>query len=480
MTEGPPMSVHLPTATRTPGPERLGPLDASFLHLERDFQHLHVGSVLLFEGPAPSYDDLCSFLDDKLSLVPRYRQRVRHVPLDLGRPVWCDDPDFDVHRHVRQTTVPAPGDEPALRSLAAEHMSRPLDLTVPLWELWLVTGLADGRWATLNKVHHAMIDGVSGTDIMSVLLDDGAHAPPRQGTSQPWQPRPEPSRTELLTGSFSQVVGRPADLARLAAQAVRSPRKTLRQGATQVSGLTRLGAKFARPESVLDGPLGPGRRWEWVRADLGDVKAVKNACDATVNDVVLAAVAGGLRTFLLSRDEPVEERTVRTMVPVSTRAPGDGSPGNQVSAVFADLPVGVADPLERLAAVSHQLRDLKRSGMAEGMGGLLAASGFLPPTLFALGARAATRLPQRSVSTVTTNVPGPQRPLHLLGRRMLEMFPYIPLASQVRVTIGIASYDGKLTFGVTGDRVAVPDLAVLAAGIDAALTELLAAVAVAD
>lgn len=453
--------------------DRLSPLDASFLHLERDIQQLHVGSALLFEGPAPTHAELCAAIGSRLDLVPRHRQRVRRVPFELGRPVWVDDPRFRVADHVRQATLRGPGTEKAFRALAARIMSEPLDLSRPLWQSWLVRGLHGGRWAMVNKTHHAMIDGISGADIIGVLLDEDPHAP--RHDSPPWTPAPEPSALRLAREALTEVARSPLEAGHVLTHALRAPRRVTRQAAAGLYGLALAGAKVARPESVLDGPIGPRRRWGWARADLADVKAVKNAFGGTVNDVVLAAISGGFRTFLAARGEPVDGRTVRTMVPVSMRRPDErGQLGNQVSAVFADLPVGLADPAERLAAVTGQLSSLKSSGMALGVDSMLTAADLVPGTLFALGARVAARLPQRAISTVTTNVPGPQHPMYLLGRRLTEIFPYIPLGADLRITIGIASYAGRLAFGVTGDHEAVPDLQVLCDAIEASTAELVA------
>jgi WS/DGAT/MGAT family acyltransferase len=452
--------------------DRLCPLDASFFHFERDVQQMHIGSMLLFDGPAPRYDELCSVIDAKLAQVPRYRQHVRRVPLELGRPLWVDDTQFDVRHHVRRTSLRRPGTERQLRSLVARLMSEHLDLSRPLWEMWLVRNVGDGRWAVINKAHHAMIDGISGTDIMGALLD---HVPqPTPAAVPDWLPRPEPSSAGLVTAALIEALRGPVELAGATAHGLLAPRRL----AAQTVGLAQAGAKVVHPENVLDGPIGPRRRWGWARADLADAKRVKNELGGTVNDVVLAAVTGALRTFLLSRGETVEGRTIRSLVPVSTRHPDDhGVPGNLVSAVFADLPVGVADPAARLSLITRQLAQLKHGGMAVGVDAMMAATGYLPLTLFALTARAVAHFPQRAFSTVTTNVPGPQVPLYLLGCRMTEMFPYIPLAIDLRITVGIMSYDGQLTFGVTGDHEAVPDLDVLCRGIESAMAELAALVA---
>ena len=455
--------------------DRLSPLDAWWLHLEREVQQLHVGSALLFEGPAPSHAQLMSAIESRLDLVPRYRQRVLRVPLDLGRPVWADDPRFRIGDHVRHTTLPRPGTEESLRDMTAGLMSEHLDLSRPLWESWLVDGLEGGRWAMVNKTHHSMIDGISGADIIDVLLDRDPHAEARPAV--PWTPAAETSPVRLAASALGDMLRVPLEIGQGLARAVRAPGRFTRQSAVELSGLAQLGEKVMWPESVLDGPIGPRRRWGWARADLTEVKKVKNSLGGTVNDVILAGIAGGFRTFLTARGENMDGRTVRTMVPVSMRTREErGQLGNQVSAVFADLPVGLSDPAERLAAVTRQLSSLKSSGMARGVDSMFTAADLVPGTLFALGARVAARLPQRAISTVTTNVPGPPVPMYLLGHRMTELFPYIPIGADIRVTIGIASYAGRLTCGVTGDFDAVPDLQVLCDGIESATEELVALV----
>ena len=455
--------------------DRLSPLDATWLHLEREVQQLHVGSALIFEGPAPSLAQLSAAIESRLDLIPRYRQRVLRVPLELGRPVWADYPLFRIGDHVRHATLPGPGPEESLRELAACLMSEHLDLSRPLWETWLLDGLEGGRWAMVNKTHHSMIDGISGADIIDVLLDRDPDAPARLAV--PWTPAGEPSPVRLASSALGDLLRVPLEVGQVLAGALRAPGRYTRQVAAELYGLLRVGETVIWPESVLDGPIGYRRRWGWARADLSEIKEVKNALGGTVNDVILAAIAGGFRSFLTARGEVVDGRTVRTMVPVSMRTPQEhGQLGNEVSAVFANLPVGVADPAERLAAVPRQLSSLKSSGMAMGVDSMLNAADLVPGTLFALGARVAARLPQRAISTVTTNVPGPPEPMYLLGHRMTELFPYIPIGSQIRITIGIASYDGRLTCGVTGDFDAVPDLQVLCDGIESATEELVALV----
>jgi diacylglycerol O-acyltransferase / wax synthase len=458
--------------------ERLSSLDAGFLQLETDRQQMHVGSLLLFDGAAPPFDEFTAHLAACLDEVPRYRQRVQRMPLDLSRPAWSDDPHFSLGYHLRHTAIPSPGTDAQLRALMGRVMAQRLDVDRPLWELWLVEGLADGRWAMITKTHHAMIDGLAGNELMEIVLDRVADPPRRE--SKRWTPKPPPSGPRLAASALVDVARLPIDFARAALDAVGSlsgPVDLAREGLARAAGLASVGRRAASPTSVLNGPLGPHRRWGWARAELDGVKRVKDAQGCTVNDVVLAAVAGGFRAYLLARDEDVVGAVVRSLVPVSIRTEKHrGRLGNQVTAMFADLPIGVSDPWERLAAVSSQMQGLKRSGQAVGVQSMVAVADFVPATLMTLGARAYVLTGQRVVNTVTTNIPGPQYPLYLLGRRMLEMFPYIPVAQDVRISIGIVSYDGHLGIGVTGDYDAVPDLDVLCAGIQSALAELVASV----
>src|ERR1019366_1095325 len=308
-----------PLPSSAPGDvmDRLSTLDAWWLHLEREAQQLHVGSALIFEGPPPSQTQLASAIECRLDLVPRYRQRVQQVPLELGRPVWVDDPRFCIDGHVRHATLPSPGTEESLRDWVARLMSKPLDLSRPPWESWLVDGLEGGRWAMVNKTHHAMIDGVSGVDILAVLLDRDT---PRSATgcfvgTTPRALAAPPGR--VRPGRHDPQP--PGEAGQVLARAVRGQRRLTRQTAAELYGLARVGHSVIWPESVLDGPIGPRRRWGWARADLCEVKKVGNLLGSTVNDVILAPIAGGFRTFLAARGEAVDGRTVRTMGPVSMR-----------------------------------------------------------------------------------------------------------------------------------------------------------------
>ena len=445
--------------------DRMSPLDASFLHIEDDKNHMHIGSVAVFEGPAPDCAEIMRMVESKLPLVPRYRQKVRFVPLELGRPLWVDDPHFNLGYHVRATALPHPGGVQELRNLVGRVMSQQLDRAKPLWEMWVVEGLDDGHWALLSKTHHAMVDGVSGTDLLSVILD--REPSPARESAPEFEPGKEPGRVRLAADALRERVANPYEQYRTVRAATRQIRDVGR-GLRSFASLIR-----QTPVSSLNGPIGPHRTWAWARSSLGDVKTIRGALGGTVNDVVLAAITGGFRELLQYRDESVD-RVVRTLVPVSVRAEAErGTYNNKVSAMFASLPVGIEDPAARLEAIKEQMTGLKESKQAVAGEVLTSLTGFAPPELLALGTRVFARFPQRNVNTVTTNVPGPQYPLYAAGRRMLEAFPYVPLAGSVRVGVAIFSYNGLLNFGVTGDLDTAPDVDVLAAGIEAGMADLL-------
>jgi WS/DGAT/MGAT family acyltransferase len=459
--------------------ERMSPLDATFLHVEDDVTHMHIASTLIFEGPAPRYEDLLSMIAGKLELVEKYRKVVQFVPLNLGRPVWVDDPHFHLEYHVRHTALPAPGSNEDLRRLIGRVMSQQLDRNRPLWELWMVEGLENGHWAIMSKVHHCMVDGVSGTELLSIVLDVDPD-PPRP-VPAPWYPREAPSKVALAVEAVGAMATSPFEQMRAVRSATRVPRHAFEQLRHAGQGLAGLSG-VVRPTvaSSLNGPIGPHRRYDWAETSVDDIKRVRKGLGGTFNDVVLAAITGGFRALLESRGEPVD-RVLRTMVPVSVRprddrgvAVGDGNLANKVSAMFAELPVSLADPADRLHAVSAQLANLKESRQAVAGEALTSLSGFAPPALLALGARIATKTAQRNINTVTTNVPGPQLPLYVLGRRMLAAYPYVPLAGQIRIGIAIFSYDGNVTFGVTGDYDAAPDIDVLCSGIEEDMAKLVA------
>ena len=441
---------------------------------------MHIASVMVLEGPPPPYADVVARVHGKLPLVPRYRQVVRFVPFDLGRPVWVDDPHFSIDYHLRHTALPAPGGEGELRKLVGRVMSQPLDRTRPLWEIWVVEGLEEGRWAMLSKVHHAMVDGISGTDLMASIMD----LSPTVGAAAPdgWEPRPAPTGMNLAADAVVDMMRNPYEQFRAVRARTRLPRQALRQAVEVTKGLSAMaGLVRPTPASSLNGPIGPHRRYGWASTSVDDIKSVRKSLDGTFNDVVLAAITHGFRTLLLSRGESVD-RVVRTLVPVSVRprdtsgrAVGDGTFENKVSAMFAELPVGIGDPVARLHAVTAQMEGLKESRQAVAGEALTSMGGFAPPMLLALGMRMATRVAQRNVNTVTTNVPGPQMTLYVAGARMVKAYPYVPLAGQVRIGVAIFSYDGQVNFGVTGDHDTTEDLDVMCHGIEGGMVRLLAA-----
>ena len=458
-------------------PDRLSPLDASFLTIEDAVNHMHIGSVNVFEGPPPPHDQILERIGGKLPLVPRYRQVVRRVPGAIGRPVWVDDQHFNLEYHVRRTALPAPGGEPELRRLVGRLMSQQLDRTKPLWEIWVVEGLEEERWAMVCKAHHCLVDGVAGTEILAAILDlspDAIAAPPAE-----WQPERSPSGVELLFQAVRDTARNPVEQVRSLQTMTAAPREVLGGLLEMTTGSLALAGLLRRaPSGSLNGPIGPHRRYAWVSTSVEDVKVVRKGLGGTFNDVVLAVITTGLRELLASRGE-TPERPLRTMVPVSVRARdetgkavGDSTFNNKVSAMFADLPVDVDDPLERLRAISIQMAGLKESKEAMAGERLTSLAGFTPPMLLSLATRLLTGTAIRGINTVTTNVPGPQLPLFAVGRRLIKAYPYVPLAGHMRVTIAIFSYDGQVNFGVTGDYDTAPDIEVLCEGIERGLAEL--------
>jgi diacylglycerol O-acyltransferase / wax synthase len=450
--------------------ERLSVLDEMFLHLEGPDTHMHVGGVAIFEGPPPDYADVIDMVNKRLQMVPRFRQKLASVPFGLGRPVWVDDIHFNLEYHVRHTALPTAGDREKLNRLTARIMSQQLDRTKPLWEIWFAEGLAGGRFALISKTHHCLIDGVSGADIMSVILD--LTEEPFEVELEPWRPEPEPTPDQLLVDAVRERMTSPAEVARSLQSVALDPQTIPGKLIENLKALSSfVGQSFAAPPSSLNQANGPHRRFETVLADLNEFKRVKNEYGGTVNDVVLASVAGGLRRLLKSRGERVDDVELRAMVPVSVRAEADrGALGNQVAAMWAGLPVYEADPVQRLRIVSEQMRNLKESGQAVGAQVLTTLGQYAPPTIVAQAARLVAR--QRAFNLVVTNVPGPQIPLYSLGRRMEEVFPVVPLSGNTSVGIALLSYNGTIGFGLLGDYDTAPDLAVLAEGIEKSIAEL--------
>ena len=457
--------------------DRLSPLDALFVDAEDEDQHtsMAIASIAVFEGPCPSHENVLASLAGRLPLVPRYRQKLRTVPLRLGRPVWVEDPHFDLRYHVRRTALPAPGGDQQLADLMARVMSQRLDRDHPLWEYWVAEGLAQDRWALISKLHHCMVDGISGTDLYRVIFDSSPEpAPPAVDNRTVGG---EPSPLQLAAQAALDTVLLPVREARALGSAAADPGRAVRQAAGTVRAIAKL-APALRPAtgSSLSGRIGQQRRYTWARSSLDDVKKIKQALGGTVNDVVLTAISGGFRDLLLARGEQPEPHMIRSLVPVSLRAPGEENIyENRVSAVLADLPVQVADAVERLVAVQAELQTLKATNEAQVGEALVTLGRYTPFPLVSWWIRLAFGLPQREIVTVTTNVPGPRQPLYGMGRRLLEIIPYVPIATTVRIGISIFTYCGNVTFGITGDFASSPDLDVLARGIENGISELLAA-----
>ena len=448
--------------------ERLNTLDSLFLELEDRSAHMHVGAVAVFQGPTPPYPDFLRLIEARLEQVPRYRQRVQPVPGKAGRPVWIDESQFDLEYHVRHTALPAPGGEPELKKLVGRLLSQALDRDKPLWEMWLVEGLGENRFAVVSKTHHCMLDGVSGVDLATVLMDSEPQTapPPPPG---PWTPRKAPPLAELVVDSVKEQLAHPLRMAR---EAFEPNSEVVRLFGQLFSGLRPLldvVSMGRAPESPLNVPIGPHRRFEMLELPLAQVKEVRNQLGGTVNDVILAMVAGGLRSWLGARGAELSD--LRVMVPVSMRTSDTrGTFGNQVSAVFCPLPITEPNPVVRLQRIRESMKDVKENGSAIGAHALSRLGDFAPPQLLAQAARlqAVTRM----FNLVVTNVPGPQFPLYLLGRRMLRCYPQVPLASQQALGIALLSYDGCIGVGLLGDADAARDLPALATALRASLDEL--------
>jgi diacylglycerol O-acyltransferase / wax synthase len=455
--------------------ERLSALDASFLYAESPTAHMHVGSLTVFEDVGLTEQEVFDHIASRLHLVPRFRKKVRFVPGGLHRPVWVDDPHFDLRFHVRWTGLPRPAGMQEALNLMGRVMSHQLDRAKPLWEMW-VFDLPNGRRGLIQKTHHCLIDGVSGVDLGTVLLDLSPY--PTRVEPPQWTPETEPTDRELVQDALSDLREQPRRI-RDALRGVLGNRGAASERAKHVlSGIGAFGKSAATlaPRTALNAPIGPHRRFEIVRLRLADVKAIKNARGCTVNDVVLALVTSGLRRLLLARGEQVDGTLLKAMVPVSVRDPSQRATwGNKVSMMAAELPLGDPEPIARLEFLRERMAEIKRSNQAVGADFWVKLGEYAPATVLALAGRALSL--QRMVNIVVTNLPGPQFPLYLRGGRLLEAFPYVPVFANNPIGVAVLSYDGQLNFGLTGDWDLAPDLDILRQGIAEALHELTPAVA---
>lgn len=466
--------------------DRLSALDASFLYLEDHTTPMHVGGVAVFERPGAGfdYDELLAFVRRRLGSVPRYRQKVVQVPGHLARPVWVDDQEFDISYHVRRSALPKPGSDEQLHELVQRLMSRKLDTTRPLWELYLIEGLVDERVALVTKTHQAMVDGIGAVDISQLILDSAPEGA-RDREEDLWMPRPEPGFVDLAVGAVTEAVGRPGEVVENVRAAAVDARASLRKLTGVLGGVCSVLGTALPP--VSGGPLNsstsPQRRFAAARARLDDLRAIRQEHGGTVNDVVLAVLTTALRSWLLFRGEAVSARTaVRALVPVSVHADGPAATEREeptdvsldrVSACPVDLPVGEPNPVMRLHQVGRSMRAHADSGRSVTADALVRLSGFAPSTLHALGARVAGGLSNRVFNLLVTNVPGPQVPLYAAGATMSEMFPVVPLVKNQSLAIGVTSYNGGVFIGLNADRAAVPDVDALAAMIEESVEEMI-------
>jgi WS/DGAT/MGAT family acyltransferase len=453
--------------------DRLTAVDASFLAQEGPTSHMHVGAVMILDGPAPAYEELADHVRARLHLVPRFRQKLAFPPLETGRPLWVDDPNFNLEYHVRDTALPAPGSEEQLRALAARVHSQALDRSKPLWEMWLVQGLEGGRFALLSKTHHALVDGVSGVDLATVLFDLQATPAEIEHPDAPWRARRTPSGLDMAARGVRGVIGLPFDAASRAVGAVARPSDAIAATREALEGLGEVvwAGLNPAPETPLNVEIGPHRRFMWTRHELADFKLVKNAFGGTVNDVVLAVVAGALQRWLRSRGVRTEGLELRGLVPVSIRGRDEHHKlGNRLAAMRAPLPVYVEDPVARLRVVRRAMDGLKESKQAVGAEVLAGMQALAPPTILAQASR--LNFSTRLFNLLVTNVPGPQFPLYVLGRRLRDLFPVAFLPKNHALAVAIMSYDGGMDFGLLADYDAMPDLDEFAQAIDDSLAEL--------
>ena len=460
--------------------DRLSSIDASFLTNESSDSHMHVGAVMIFEGPPPNYNDFLEHVRGRMHLVPRFRQKLAFPPSELGRPFWVDDPTFNLSYHVRHSALPSPGSEEQLRNIAGRVYSQALDRSKPLWEIWLVQGLEKNRFALINKTHHALVDGVAGVDIATVLFD--LQPVPEQHDPQPrWVPNPAPSTAELAAEGVRDLAEAPFRFARRALRAASNPEATLRKAVDAVEALAEVAWNFTdpAPDVPLNVDIGSYRRFSWSRASLEDYKRIKNAFGGTVNDVVLTVVSGALRNWLRGRGIAVEGLELRALVPVSIRTEDEhGHLGNRIAAMRGPLPVYVEDPVKRLQIVRAAMDDLKESKQALGAEVISRFNDFAPPTLLAQAGR--INFSTRLFNLIVTNVPGPQLPLYVLGRELQDVFPVAFLPENHALAIAIMSYNGGTNFGLLADYDSMKDVELLADGLSESLAELLEAAAVAE
>ncbi len=460
---------------------RLSASDASFYQLENTSTPMYVGSLSILRKPRGGlpYDALLETVERRLPQIPRYRQKIREVTLGLARPVWVDDPEFDITYHVRRSALPSPGSDTQLHELIARLGSRPLDRSRPLWEMYLIEGLAKNRLALYTKTHQALVNGMTALEIGHVVADRSQRPPPFG--EDIWIPGREPSDRDLVLGAVGEWLARPG----LQLQAVRSAvtnSAELAEIARRMTDVARTAARGTAPSSPLNTKVSRNRRFTVASGELSDYRLVRSRYDCDVNDVVLAVIAGALRNWLLSRGEPVTTTsTVRAMAPTSVypeadlEATGPGQAISEVAPFLVDLPVGEGNPVVRLSQIAHATESHSAAASLVDARTIVTLSGFPPPTLHAMGTRVATQFSARQFNLLITNVPGPQSQMYLAGAKLLETYAVPPLLHNQVLAIGVTSYCGKLYFGINADRDAMSDVDVLPALLAESLEELLEA-----
>jgi diacylglycerol O-acyltransferase / wax synthase len=443
----------------------------SSLLAERGPIHVNVGATLVLEGDPPSFDELLEHVQSRLALVPRFRQRIQATPLQLTNPVWVDDPGFDLRWHVRHTALPRPGSRAQLRELVGRVMSAPLDLERPLWQLYLVENLEGGCHAYISKTHHALVDGVSAVDVGTIMLDPNPEGTEMAVPEERWDPD-VPSPELLFVRAATDRIRTPLRTARKAAlSALTMPRETAGRVVSTAESFAGLAAGGpAAPRTFLNREIGRDRRVAFAQTELDVLKCVRGETAATVNDVILSIVTGGLRRLFERRGEPVPERLV-ALVPMSIRRSDEQLElGNRIATLMVSLPLAETEPAERLRQVHEETTRVKESEQARAASLVIEATGWTPPTINRVLADVLAR--PLAWNLVVSNVPGPQMPFYLLGRRMLEVYPVVPLSPQNHaLSIGVVSYDGGVYFGITADRDLFADIDAVAGDLEAALAE---------
>jgi diacylglycerol O-acyltransferase len=453
--------------------DRLSATDATFLSQENERAHMHIGGMLVFEGPPPAYDEFLQHVEARLHLVPRFRQKLAFPRLQMGRPMWVDDPRMNLEYHVRHSSLPTPGDEEQLSQLVGRIFSQRLDRAKPLWEMWLVLGLDGNRFALISKTHHALVDGISGVDLATVLFDANPVPPGIIPPIRPWEPKPEPSDVALIARGVEGMTRLPLRVARRLAKTARHPRQTAAVAVETAEGLGEVAWELMNPapKVPLNQPIGPHRRFRWTHAKLDDFRLIKDTLGGTVNDVVLAVTAGAVRQWLAHRGIKVQGLELRALVPVSMRTDEDrGMMGNRLAVFRAPLPVYAADPVERLRIVQEEMSKVKQSKQVMGAEAIVALNDFAPPTVLAQASR--INFSTRLFNLIVTNVPGPQFPLYVLGRELETVVPVAFLPDKHALSIAIFSYNGNVSFGLLSDFDAMEDVDEVRDGIERSLREL--------